>query len=394
MVEGSVRSAAYATESAHQGKPAIWYSADLERDQSWTLRMSDEAARGLDRAMRHAKALGKPLLDMTSDDFPLEPACADILHRAFKATQQRWGMCLLKGLPVHRWSVEEAKLAYWGIGLHVGVARTQNRASDIMNDVRDSGATYKSKNGRGYNTNAALDFHADSCDVVALLCLQPAKSGGQSKITSSFAMVEEIRKRRPELIDVLKGPVYHSYQGTQARGRAGFYNCPVIGSLPDHFALRANRKNTNAAQADFPEVPRLSPELTEALDLLDELAADARLCFSMWLEQGDLQLLNNYVMLHSRTEFEDFEEEAKRRHLLRLWMSVPDSAPLPPEWEYYFGDVRPGAVRGGVRGSYITEAFVRFEKRQAERMNMPLKPGLDGTAPVSTDATGEVHVPA
>ncbi|WP_232221477.1 TauD/TfdA family dioxygenase [Burkholderia sp. WSM2232] len=260
--------------------------------------------------------------------------------------------------------------------------------------MRDSGATYKSKNGRGYNTNAALDFHADSCDVVALLCLHPAKSGVKSKITSSFAMVEEIRKRRQELIHVLKGPVFHSYQGTQAPGRPGFYNCPVIGSLPHYFALRANRKNTNAAQTGFPEVPRLTPELTQALDLLDELAADPRLCYSMWLEQGDPQLLNNYVVLHSRTEFEDFEDEANRRHLLRLWLSVPDSAPLPPEWEYYFADVRPGSVRGGVRGSYITDAFLRFEKRQAERMNILLRPDLDGTTPASTTATEEAHVVA
>jgi alpha-ketoglutarate-dependent taurine dioxygenase len=394
MAETSTRDTVAARTDGTQSRPQIWYSADPARDQSWIIRMSAEAADGFDQALQHAKSLGKPLLDMTSDDFPLTPASSEVLHRAFHATQERWGMALLKGFPVHKWSVDEAKLAYWGIGLHVGVARTQNRASDVMNDVRDSGATYKSKNGRGYNTNAALDFHADSCDVVALLCLQPAKSGGQSKVTSSIAMVEEIRKRRPDLIDVLKGPVYHSYQGTQAPGRPGFYNCPVIGSLPDHFALRANRKNTNAAQRDFPEVPRQSAELTEALQLLDDLAADPELCFSMWLEQGDMQLLNNYVMLHSRTEFEDFEEESKRRHLLRLWMSVPDSAPLPPEWAYYFGDVRPGSVRGGVRGSYITEEFLRFEKRQAERMNMTLKPDLDGSITPAAQEGAEKNVAA
>lgn len=361
--------------------PQAWYSDDLRQDQSWILKMTDQQAAGFTAAMQHAKASGKDLLDMTAADFPLSETSAAILTQAFRSTQEHWGLCLLKGFPVQDWSQDDARLAYWGIGLHAGVARTQNRASDVMTDVRDSGATYKSKSGRGYNTNAALDFHADSCDVVALLCLQPAKSGGQSKVTNSIALCAEIARRRPDLVDVLKQPIFHSYQGTQSPSQPPFYNCPLLGSLPGHFAFRANRKNTIAAQEDFSDVPALSQQQIEALDLIDEITADPLFCYSMWLERGDLQLLNNYVMLHSRTEFEDHEDFEKRRHLLRLWLSVPDSQPLPAEWETYFGDVRAGAVRGGVRGSYITREFLEYEARQARLKQMPLKARLDG-APV------------
>ena len=93
----------------------------------------------------------------------------------------------------------------------------------------------------------------------------------------------------------------------------------------------------------------------------------------MELERGDFQLLNNYVILHSRTPFEDFDEADQKRHLFRLWMAIPSSQPLPPAFEEYFGDVRPGAVRGGVRGSAITQAFIDYERRQADAMGMPLK---------------------
>src|SRR5690606_3229071 len=111
---------------------------------------------------------------------------------------------------VQRWTEDETCLAYWGMGLHVGVARPQNRASQFMNDVRDEGGTYRVKNGRGYNTNAELDFHIDSCDVVGLLCRRTAKSGGQSKIVSSIALRDKIRQLRPDLIPVLQQPFYHS----------------------------------------------------------------------------------------------------------------------------------------------------------------------------------------
>jgi hypothetical protein len=94
----------------------------------------------------------------------------------------------------------------------------------------------------------------------------------------------------------------------------------------------------------------------------------------MDLEEGDLQLLNNYLTLHSRTPFEDFEEPDRKRHLLRLWLAVPGSQPLPPQWESYYGDVRAGAVRGGVRGSAITREFLDYEERQARALGMLWRP--------------------
>lgn len=97
-------------------------------------------------------------------------------------------------------------------------------------------------------------------------------------------------------------------------------------------------------------------------------------CYSMELERGDLQLLNNFTNWHSRTSFEDFEEEDEKRHLMRLWMSTPNSRELPPEFAEFFGDVRPGAVRGGLRGGFISQEFVDYEKRQAKVMGMPYTP--------------------
>ncbi|MDW3688827.1 TauD/TfdA family dioxygenase [Cupriavidus sp. CV2] len=353
--------------------PVAWTASEAASDTSWIQHLSAQEVASIDAALAHAKACRKPFLDMTQADFPLDAAAGGALKRAVQATQGRWGMCLLKGFPVDRWTEDDTRLAYWGMGLHMGVARTQNRASDFLNDVRDIGAAYKTRNGRGYNTNAGLDFHCDSSDVVALLCRRAAKSGGESKVVSSMALRDAFVRRRPDLEAVLRAPFYFSYQGAQDPAQPPYYALTILGNHPDCFALRTNRKNIVAAQADFDTVPRLTTAQHEALDLLDELMTDPSLCFSMSLEPGDMQLLNNYVTIHSRTNFEDYEEMDRKRHLLRLWLAVPSAQPLPDDWAVYFGDTRAGAVRGGLRGSAMPAAFVAFEARQAAAVGMPLR---------------------
>jgi alpha-ketoglutarate-dependent taurine dioxygenase len=352
--------------------PRGWTTDDARNDTSWIQRLSADEVAGFDAALAHAKAAGKPWLAMTAADFPLNDAARTALQRAFATTQGRWGLCLVKGFPVDRWSEDDAKLAYWGIGLHTGVARTQNPASEVMNNVRDEGAAYKAANGksRGYNTKAGLDFHMDSADVVALLCRRTAKSGGESIVASTIAVAEELKRRRPDLYRVLQQPFFHHYQGSQHPDQPPYYACPIIGSDDQPFTMRVNRKNIVAAERDFPELPRVTAEQWEAVDLLEEIMADPRWCFRMQLEQGDLQLVNNYVIVHSRTPFDDHEEADRKRHLLRLWLAVPGSQPLPADWAEYFIDTRPGSVRGGLRGSNSTAEFAAYEERQAAALGM------------------------
>jgi alpha-ketoglutarate-dependent taurine dioxygenase len=354
--------------------PQPWTAEDARQDTSWVQRLTAAEVAGFDAALAHAKAQAKPWLAMTAADFPLNAPAAGALARALGTTQGRWGLCLLKGFPVDRWSEADSKLAYWGMGLHLGVARTQNPASQYMNDVRDEGAVYKGKNGRGYNTNAGLDFHMDSADVVALLCRRTAKSGGESIVASTIAVAEELGRQRPDLLAALQQPFFHHYQGSQDPTQPPYYACPIIGSDPAHFTMRVNRKNIVAAQRDFAEIPRVTPLQWEALDLLEALMADPRWCFRMQLEQGDMQLVNNYVIVHSRTPFEDFDEADRKRHLLRLWLAVPGSQPLPADWAEYFIDTRSGAVRGGLRGSQMTPEFTAYEARQAAALGMLHKP--------------------
>lgn len=132
--------------------PQPWKADDLRSDTTWILRLNPEEVEGFRSACKYANAHSKPLLDMTQADFPLPDVSRLALQRAIDTTQGRWGMCLVKGFPTDDWTEEEMRVAYWGMGLYMGVGRTQNRASEVINDVRNAGGSYKVPGGRGYNT--------------------------------------------------------------------------------------------------------------------------------------------------------------------------------------------------------------------------------------------------
>lgn len=352
-------------DAPHTPWPRAWTRAELAADSSWIHVLSPQAIEGFDRALRHCKSTGRSLLAMTPEDFPLDPAARQAVRAAVDQTQRDYGLCLLRGFPVREWGPQDTRAVTWGIGLHVGVARTQGRESRYISDVRDASGDYRGVNGRGYDTNARLDFHCDFCDLVALMCINGARQGGTSLVTSSMAIHEAFVRRRPDLLQTMFEPFYYSMQGAQAPGAPEYFPCPIFGVKHGRFASRCNRKNVIAAQQRFEQVPRLTPEQIEALDLLDELVASDELCYSMQLAQGDLQLLNNHVTLHSRTEFEDFEEPERKRHLLRLWLALPGGQALPDGWQPGYGSVAPGSVRGGLRGSAITPEFLAYEASAA-----------------------------
>jgi hypothetical protein len=351
-------------------EPRGWTRADVERDASWIYRLSDAEIAKLERALTHALQTRKTPFQMSRDDFPLDADMIAQLKKIIAATQTGYGFKLVRGFPVERWSEDELRTFYWGLGLHLGVLRPQGKASAFMSDVRNVGGVYRAATGRGYNTNSRLDFHADQADVVGLLVVRTAKSGGQSLIASSISAHNAMLAERPDLVEVLYQPFTFSRQGEQAPEEAPYYQAPVFGIEQGRFVCRHVRNHITSAQLSFPEVPRLTPLQTEALDMLDATLAREDLCYYMNFEPGDMQFINNHIVLHARTEFEDYEEFERKRFLLRLWWALPEGQPLPASFRDTYKDVAPKAVRGGFRGVNITPEIREFEARLAREHGM------------------------
>jgi len=325
--------------------PADWRGPEIADRRDWIYRFSAAEIAELDAAYETALRHGRTLATLTAEDFPL-PTLRPVFSRALEALENGLGIQHFRGFPALDYSKDALRLIYWGIGKHLGTAVSQSRDGDLLGDVRDVGADIKSTTGRGYRSNQELIFHADTCDVVGLMVLRTARSGGLSKVASSIAVHNEIARRRPDLLAPLYEPFYWSWQGGEAAGDKPFYRQPVFSRHRGRFSCRYIRPHIELAQR-FPEVPRLTAKQIEALDLLDAIVGSEEFHLSMMFEAGDIQFLNNHVCLHSRTAFEDWPEPDRKRHLLRMWLSVANSRELSPLMSAIYRDQRAGALRGG-----------------------------------------------
>jgi Taurine catabolism dioxygenase TauD, TfdA family len=309
---------------------SAWIGPDLASRRDWIHELSAAEVADLDRAVAHARATGRPLGELSREDFPL-----DVLARS----AERWldeldagrGFVLVRGVPVERYGEADASLAYWGLGLHLGVAVSQNAAGDLLGHVRDAGLARRDPTIRLYRTREPLGFHCDGSDLVGLLCLRPAKSGGTSRIASSAAIYREIARRRPDLVATLHEPFPFDRNGEEGKGEPPYFQLPICRDVQGRLStfyigwyIRDSQRHASA--------PRLTRAQREVIDLIDEIAADPRIYLDMDFRAGDIQWLKNSAILHARTEFEDHAEPERKRHLLRLWLTsrrqFADSDPL------------------------------------------------------------------
>lgn len=303
--------------------PAAWAGRDLANDTSWVHQLSLEATAGLDAALAALRAKGLRFPDFSRDDFPIGPLGQELPRIADELENGR-GFLLLRGLPIHRYSDEELKAVYYGIGLHLGTPVRQNPRGDLLGEVMNVGDP-DSKHTRVYETNRYLPYHSDPSDVVGLLCVRKAPQGGVSSLVSVARIYNEILAQHQEYLGLYYRMFYFEHLCEPKPSLS-----PIFSYNEGKLSCRYLRQYLELGH-EITGVP-LSRVETEALDLFDRIMHDPGIRLDMMLEPGDLQFANNYAVLHSRNEFEDHEELQLRRRMLRLWLKMPNARVLAPEF--------------------------------------------------------------
>lgn len=347
---------------------AAWTVAEVEADKSWIYRLPDNESAELLFVVRAAGDPDRPILDWTRENFALDKALPT-LAAAFREVRDGRGMALVKNLPRAGVTPAEFRLMTWAIGLHFGVARPQNRASDYLTEVKDAGLAYRSPTGRGYNSKAELDFHGDSADVVLLSCYNQAPVGGMSICASAATAFNVVKAERPEYAQALTTDYPFSRNGEQPAGEDPWFAVPLCAMRDDRVFCKWNRNRIENAQK-LDGVPPLTTLQRDAMEYFDLALRRPENMFCMYLEPGDLQILCNQSMLHSRTSFEDHVDEDEMRTLYRLWLAPPGSRRLPESWAVFFDTAEPGAVRGGMKGHHYDAVRRAFDARQAAALGM------------------------
>lgn len=335
------------------GGPAAWTGAVLEREGRWIRYLDNAAVAAIDRAL--ATVQDAQWQELTSETFDLGAFAAEMAGVAQELEHGR-GIVLLRGLPVERYSPDDLKKIHFGFACHLGTPVYQSAKGELIGEITDEGAAaltrgtlsdretgdvFLSSRAR-VQTTGQLRFHTDRCDVVTLLCVRPATRGGVSRILSAIALHDAMLERRPDLLAALYQDIPRSRLGEEKGGEDDYYMLPIFAQRDGYLTTHYSRTYIEAGQK-LDHVPRMTDAQWQAIEMLH--AVGEELCLQHAFRPGDIQYLNNHVLYHGRTAYED---GGGQRLLYRIWLAMPNSRPLPDSHAVLFGATEAGAVRGGI----------------------------------------------
>lgn len=325
-----------------------WRAVDIAADTRWKQAWSPaelDALFGWANAVSTDELQADPLL---ASRLALDPPQV-LAERAVAVRSELIGGCgmtLLSGIDVDAHDHAQIAVALVLFGATIGSLRSQNAVGDLLGHVVDVGADASDPTTRIYQTNQRQTFHTDSTDAVGLLCLRTALEGGASMVVNVEAVYEQMSAHAPALAERLFEPVATDRRGEQPPGERPWFEIPVLNRTGDRITGLYQRQYIDSASR-FRQAPQPDAEYIEALDLFDETLNDPELYVQMNFRPGDIQFVHNHSLLHDRTDFIDRPDPAKRRHLLRLWMSLPGDRELPDVFAQRYGRTTVGD-RGGI----------------------------------------------
>ncbi|WP_291209352.1 TauD/TfdA family dioxygenase [Hyphomonas sp.] len=309
-----------------------WRCKDVQDQHAWTLQLTPADHAELDSALRQAKAKSSDLLDIGREDFPLDGMVAKLAQIERDLIDGR-GFVRISALDTHRYSDDELTMLYWGIGMHLGEPWPQNKHGHVMGDVTDQGKSPDDPTVRGNEIGLiSLDYHTDGSDLVGLMCLQPAKSGGLSCVANIAAIYNTMIEKRPDLVAALYQDLPWDYRGEEPPGGKPYYMRSIFTEHDGRLFCRFVPHYVKSSQR-HPDAPRLSSEVIEALDMVSAMANDPDFNVYMDLRPGEMQFINNYRVLHGRTAYVDDIPNGIKRHLKRLWLATRYLESRPPTFD-------------------------------------------------------------
>jgi alpha-ketoglutarate-dependent taurine dioxygenase len=297
---------------------SVWTARDFGETRGWATPLTAAMVLEIEAAMADARDRGLAWDRLEAGDCPL-PETAPALAEARRALESGQGFAVLSGFPAERYDRADNLLAFAIVASHIGDITVQTRGGDKIIDVVDIGLPYD-HTSRGYSSNKTLPFHTDGADVVGLDCLGVAQGGGSSILVSASAVYNSLLAERPDLLAILERGFHHHRRGEQEPGEPAVSpaRIPVFSF---HGGLLHCMYNRNPIMWAEKGGITLGEAEIAALNLFDAVVARPEMQLHMDLQVGDMQFANNFIVLHSRTEYTDGLD--RRRHLLRVWLHLP-----------------------------------------------------------------------
>jgi alpha-ketoglutarate-dependent taurine dioxygenase len=291
----------------------------------WTVALTDAARRELLAVRDELRRGPLPTFLLEPGDFALD-ACRAVMAEVRRVTQAGPMFAVLDRLPIDEVTRQEAIDLYWLLSSLLARPVAQKLNGQMFYDVMDTGAKLKPGSGiRPTVTNVDLRFHNDNSynetppEFVCLLCLHPAMQGGISQVMSVATVHAALERQHPELMPRLYRPFWYDRHAEHPPGEPTTFAAPIfergsdgtiqarlaLSEIHAGYELRGERPDNETAAA-----------LAAVQSVFDQPALHVELGF----EAGQIQYVNNRATGHARTEFTDFPEPGRKRHLVRLWL--------------------------------------------------------------------------
>ncbi len=341
------------TSMTQQAKPkrlqpvterSAWLPQELAADSNWIHVLTETEREELARASADAMRRGLTPESFDKSDFPL-PVMSETIERLVDEVDIGRGIGLIRGVAVNDYEPAQLRLLYWGIGVHAGDIISQNSRGQRLAEVTDRGNSYADPNARGFATNAELVPHVDTSDMTMLLCVRAAKAGGESRVVSSTSVYNAILEQHPEYLDSLYRGFYNDLRGEGPTGdidELTHQRIPVYSYHAGRVSCSFNSRMIDNALKKRGET--LDPQTQLAFDYMCKVTRRDDLAYRFMLEPGDIQMISNHSVFHSRTQYTDHDDPLEKRNLYRLWINLPDGRELADD----FSDRYNTGPRGGV----------------------------------------------
>lgn len=308
--------------------PQAWQAGTIDAPETWYYPLPESCRTALERTIAEHRAGSTPITEVRLPE-ALCDELAEGLAPVLDALESGRGFAIVEGLPTGNGSPDESKLLYWLVGQLLGSPFEQNVQGTLLYDVRDTGQNVY-QGARFSVTNAESSFHTDNSfgetvlDYVGLLCINGARAGGLSQNVSGYAAHNVLLDEHPDVLEVLSQPFHVDRRGGFREGEAPTVRMPVIAWRDGELLYRYLRFWIEAGHEKAGEP--LTDDQVRALDMLDEVLNRPELRVEFALRPGEMYFINNRWILHNRTAFDDFEEPARKRHLVRLWLKSRSGA--------------------------------------------------------------------
>ena len=299
-----------------------WRASSIDDTASWYYSLSENCLSSFEWVIRDVQRQSRPITEISRPSTSLN-GCGECLQPVLNALNSGRGFAIIERLPIERVSVEEALSMYWLIGQFLGNPMEQNIEGTLLYDVRDTGQNV-AQGARFSVTNAESSFHNDNSfgemlpDLVGLLCLHTAKSGGQSQLISGYSLHNELLENHLDILQTLYQLFCFDRRGQFKAGESPTSQFPIFQWNGGELTLRYLYYYIQVGHERAGKA--LTAEQGRALEIVEGLLrrADFRVEFN--LQPGQMLFTNNRWILHNRTAFEDYPDPESRRHYVRLWL--------------------------------------------------------------------------